>query len=115
MKTPSWLRLGFSFAAPHYKRANAPIPARIQDLLAHMTLEEEVRQLQSNSTIPPIPGIPVGLSYMTYSYGKPVFDKARIACDGSVKVSVAVLSTWADRVRGDWVPDTSVFEVWVGG
>jgi beta-glucosidase len=31
-----------------------------------------------------------GLSYTTYSYGKPVFNKARIAGDGSAKVSVAV-------------------------
>jgi beta-glucosidase len=45
---------------PLFKRADASIPARVADLLGRMTLEEKVAQLQSNSTIPPVPGIPVG-------------------------------------------------------
>lgn len=43
-----------------YRRANAPVEARVRDLLGRMTLEEKVAQLQSNSTLPPAPGIPVG-------------------------------------------------------
>ena len=46
--------------APVYKRADAPIQARVEDLLSRMTLEEKVAQLQSNSTLPPVPGLPVG-------------------------------------------------------
>jgi beta-glucosidase len=47
-------------ATPLFKRADAPIPARVADLIVRMTLEEKVAQLQSNSNIPPVPGIPVG-------------------------------------------------------
>lgn len=47
-------------ATPTYKRADAPIPDRVQDLLGRMTLEEKVAQLQGNSGLPPIPGLPVG-------------------------------------------------------
>lgn len=45
---------------PLYKRADAPIAARVQDLLGRMTLEEKVAQLESNSTLPPVPGLAVG-------------------------------------------------------
>lgn len=45
---------------PLYKRADAPIAERVKDLLARMTLEEKVAQLQGNSVLPPIPGLPVG-------------------------------------------------------
>ena len=71
MKTPSWLFLSLSALAlcspaagqpqaPIYKRADAPIPQRVADLLGRMTLQEKVAQLQSNSTLPPVPAIPVG-------------------------------------------------------
>ncbi len=71
MKTSTWLCLSLSTLAlssqaaalnaqPLYKRADAPITARIQDLLGRMTLEEKVAQLQSNSTLPPVPGLAVG-------------------------------------------------------
>ncbi|HEX7853427.1 MAG TPA: glycoside hydrolase family 3 N-terminal domain-containing protein [Sphingobium sp.] len=67
-----WLYLGLPVLAlssqliaqpappPPYKQADAPIPARVQDLLARMTIEEKVAQLQSNSTLPPVPGLAVG-------------------------------------------------------
>lgn len=71
MKKWAWLGVALSVLAyasssaaapdtPVYKRADAPIDARVRDLLGRMTLEEKVAQLQSNSTLPPIPGIPVG-------------------------------------------------------
>jgi beta-glucosidase len=73
MKAHGWLGLGISALAlaaatagaaqgrpPLYKRADAPIPARVKDLLGRMTLEEKVAQLQSNSTIPAAPGLAVG-------------------------------------------------------
>ena len=47
-------------APPLYKRATAPIDARVRDLLARMTLEEKIAQLQSNSTLPPVQGLAVG-------------------------------------------------------
>lgn len=46
--------------APLYKQANAPIAARVQDLLGRMTLEEKVAQLQGNMPIPAVPGLAVG-------------------------------------------------------
>src|ERR1700751_292707 len=71
MKTRNWLWLGLSplalatsgaaqtvkpapkpDAIALYKRADAPIPARVKDLLGRMTLEEKVAQLKANSTIP---------------------------------------------------------------
>lgn len=75
MKTRIWLCLGLSTLAlatsvaaqapkptptPLYKRADAPIPVRVKDLLARMTLEEKVAQLQANSTLPDVPDIAVG-------------------------------------------------------
>ncbi len=45
---------------PLYRRVDAPIEARVHDLLSRMTLEEKVAQLQSSSTLPPVPGLPVG-------------------------------------------------------
>ena len=45
---------------PIYRQASASIPARVHDLLARMTLAEKVAQLQSNSTLPPVPGLAVG-------------------------------------------------------
>lgn len=70
MKMPRRMRLALTALAlssqaaaeppPVYKQANAPIQARVQDLLGRMTLEEKVAQLQSNSTLPPIPGLAVG-------------------------------------------------------
>jgi beta-glucosidase len=70
MKLRTWFHLGVAWVAvasaaaaepsPLYKRADAPIAARVNDLLGRMTLEEKVSQLQSNSTLPGIPGIPVG-------------------------------------------------------
>ena len=45
---------------PLYKQADAPIEARVRDLLDRMTLEEKVAQLQSNSTLPAVPGLAVG-------------------------------------------------------
>lgn len=71
--TPAWLLLGAcALTLPSvlaaqtqpstslYKRADAPIEARVQDLLSRMTLEEKLAQLQSNSTLPPVPGLAVG-------------------------------------------------------
>lgn len=46
--------------APLYRQPQAPIAARVQDLLSRMTLEEKVAQLQGNSIIPAIPGMAVG-------------------------------------------------------
>ena len=46
--------------APIYKQAHVPIPQRVADLLGRMTLQEKIAQLQSNSTLPPAPGIAVG-------------------------------------------------------
>lgn len=73
MKVRSWIGLGISALAlaaataavgqsrpPLYKRADASIPARVKDLLGRMTLEEKVAQLQSNSTMPAVPGVAVG-------------------------------------------------------
>lgn len=40
---------------PLYKQAAAPIDQRVADLLARMTLEEKVAQLQANSTFPAPP------------------------------------------------------------
>ncbi len=73
MKTRTWFWLGLSTLAlatataaqtptpaPLYKRADAPIPARVKDLLGRMTLEEKVAQLQANSTIPTVPGMSLG-------------------------------------------------------
>ena len=71
MKRPSWLCLGLCIlkflpsavaadSAPVYKRADEPIQARVADLLGRMTLAEKVAQLQSNSTLPPVPGLAVG-------------------------------------------------------
>jgi hypothetical protein len=70
MKMPRRMRLALTALAlssqaaaeppPVCKQANAPIQARVQDLLGRMTLEEKVAQLQSNSTLPPIPGLAVG-------------------------------------------------------
>jgi beta-glucosidase len=45
---------------PAYKAPRVPIEARVKDLLGRMTLEEKVAQLQSNSTIPAVPGLFVG-------------------------------------------------------
>lgn len=45
---------------PLYKRADAPVQDRVRDLLGRMTLEEKVAQLQSNSTMPNVPGVAVG-------------------------------------------------------
>lgn len=52
--------IGAQSNAPTYTRADAPIAARVADLLKRMTLEEKVAQLQSNSTLPPVSSIPVG-------------------------------------------------------
>lgn len=73
MRARGWTGLGISVLAlaaattavaqslpPIYKRADASIPARVKDLLGRMTLEEKVAQLQSNSTMPPVPGVAVG-------------------------------------------------------
>jgi beta-glucosidase len=45
---------------PLYRHGDAPIPARVKDLLGRMTLEEKVAQLQSNSGLPAAPGVAVG-------------------------------------------------------
>lgn len=47
-------------ALPMYRRSDAPIPARVKDLLGRMTLDEKIAQLESNSTLPPVPGLAVG-------------------------------------------------------
>ena len=52
--------VGAQTSEPLYTRVDAPITARVSDLLKRMTLEEKVAQLQSNSTLPPVPAIPVG-------------------------------------------------------
>ena len=52
--------VGAATSEPLYARADAPIAARVSDLLKRMTLEEKVAQLQSNSTLPPVAAIPVG-------------------------------------------------------
>jgi beta-glucosidase len=73
LKTCRWLYLSLcalglsghaavNTVAPLYKRADAPIAARVQDLLARMTLAEKIAQLQSNSTLPAVPGLAVGPS-----------------------------------------------------
>ena len=49
-------------SAPIYKQPHASIQARVDDLLGRMTLEEKVAQLQSNSTLPSIPRVPVRLT-----------------------------------------------------
>ena len=38
--------VAFAQAAPLYKNANAPIPARVADLLARMTLPEKIAQIR---------------------------------------------------------------------
>jgi beta-glucosidase len=43
-----------------YKNASMPIEQRVQDLLSRMTLEEKIMQVQSNSNLPPVPGMAVG-------------------------------------------------------
>lgn len=45
-------------SVPLYKQADAPTEARVRDLLARMTLEEKVAQLQARSTFPPF--LPTG-------------------------------------------------------
>ena len=52
--------MGARTSALIYTQADAPIPARVADLVKRMTLEEKVAQLQSNSTLPPVSMIPVG-------------------------------------------------------
>src|SRR5271170_6022332 len=44
-------------AKPLYQNEKAPIPARVRDLLARMTLEEKVAQLQSGVNMPGLGGI----------------------------------------------------------
>jgi hypothetical protein len=46
---------------PTYKRAQAPIAQRVADLLARMTLDEKIAQLQSNWTVPFGPGGAAGI------------------------------------------------------
>jgi beta-glucosidase len=71
VKRPSWFYVGLigltlssAIAAqspePLYRQPKAPIAERVRDLLARMTLEEKVAQLQSNSTLPPGAGLAVG-------------------------------------------------------
>ncbi len=89
MKTPSCRGLSLSLlalafpamaaeTAPIYKHPDAPITARVRDLLNRMTVEEKVAQLQSDSTLPPVPGLAVGPT--------PAF---RIVKDGQVDEAVA--------------------------
>jgi fibronectin type III domain protein len=74
--------------APVYKQANAPIPARVQDLLGRMTLEEKVAQLQSNSTLPPIPGLAVG---PTPAFG--IITKGQVDAATAKRVSITVTNS----------------------
>lgn len=51
---------GFAEDDAIYKQTGASIEARVKDLLGRMTLDEKVAQLGMNSTLPPLPGVPVG-------------------------------------------------------
>lgn len=55
--------VGAQQPAPVYKQAQAPVPARVADLLSRMTLEEKVAQLQSQATLPDLSqsGLPTAM------------------------------------------------------
>ena len=131
MKKLAWMGVGLSVlayasasgaqtgagGAPLYRRAEAPIEARVQDLLGRMTLEEKVAQLQSNSTLPAVAGIPVGPrpAFGILKNGQVDDAKARQAIGDGIGAfnNVSASMGGKPRTAADQATENNLIQAWV--